>query len=413
MKILIDVTTTQDQFASRGIGRFTKEIVSRMVAQSAAEKRDDTYLLLAFNAPTTLNGLVKEYPDMIRTLNMGKPRLSGKFNLLWWMLLYSPSIRRIIRREKPDVYFCPYLHRGFPSGRIPAIVMVYDFAPQVIGRYSSAHKNLDWIRKTQYHAELKRIRFASGIAVISETTRSDLEKYVPSLDMSKTKTIYLGIPEYLKIRKPRMNVLKKYIPSRVVHRGYILYYGGLEANKNVPMVVKAYRRLLDLWKESGTKLKHPYLVFAGGDFTRLDMRHPVLAEVRNSIRELDLEDDVFFTGFYDDEHVVDLLNAASLFTHLSLYEGFGFSPLEAMRSGVPVVASNRSCYPEVLGDGAVLVDPENVEDIAQAYLKLLTSENASAKQAKKGRKRSLKYDWEKTTKQLYSFMKQSVEAKKK
>jgi glycosyltransferase involved in cell wall biosynthesis len=413
MKILIDATTTQDQYATRGIGRVTRELVTALVERSARLRNDDQYHLLLFNAPTTLNPLVQRYPSRVRTVNIGKVRLAGKFDFIWWRLQFAPAIRRELKTEKPDLYLCPNSLRGFPVRGIPVVSIVYDFAFIRLGRYSLAPKGLDWIRRLQYQHALKQLRHAAGIATISENTRKDLMEFVPRLTRPIVKTIYLGLSPEFKCTKPRPKILAKYLPNRIIDQGYILYYGGLEVNKNVPAVVESYIELRRMWeKKFGNTLICPYLVLAGGDFTRLDVRNPVLAEIRDIITRHNLEDEVCFTGYYEDEHASDLINAARLFVHISLYEGFGFSPLEAMKCGVPVVASNRSCYPEILGDGALLVNPERPHDVARACLHILTDKTLSAHLTDAGKMKAAAYSWDSTAKHMTTLFDEVVSRRK-
>jgi glycosyltransferase involved in cell wall biosynthesis len=429
MKILIDATTTQDQFASRGIGVTTKEVISTLLAQSKQNKRKDHYYLLLFKSPTTLDKTISAHSEFVTTVDLGRCRVSGKFDPIWWRTQFAPAISRIVRQESPDLYYSPYFFRGVPVKKLPFVAMVYDFAFPKMGRYSSAPWYLDWIRKAQYHRALRRLKYADGIAAISDWTRKDLRKIVPGVQEEKTQTIYLGIREDLRPRKPSTKVLSEYLPPKVLERGYILYYGGAEVNKNVPGVVRGYKEFLNLWEKLGPKpeerrqrsssthpppsvRKPPFLVLAGGDFTRLDMRNPEIRTIRDEIHQLDLKEYVEFTGFYKDEHLVDLLNGATAFIHLSYYEGFGFSPLEAMKCGTPVVASDRSCYPEVLNDGAVLVNPDLPESVGRALVSLALNPEEAERQGKKGLEWVARYSWDKTANELYDMFKKVVETQR-
>lgn len=408
MKVLIDATSTQDQFASRGPGRYTYEVISRMMKQSTDLGRDDTYYLLLFNSPTTLNDSIADNSKIVKTVNIGKVRASDKFNDIWWLTQIRPAIRRTVKEESPDVYFCPHFWRNFPFKLLPTVVMVHDFAFPVLNRYSAAPKYLDWIRKIQYHIALRRIAKCAGVITNSENTSKDLFKYVKKVDHKKAKAIYLGISEDIKKVNPDSDVLLKYLPFQVVERGYILYYAGIEPNKNVSGIIKSYSELLKRWEKYAgsdkTSAAPPFLVLAGGDFTRLDMRNRKIAELKFLIEDLGLEDYVYFTGFFEDEDLSDLLCGARMFIHLSLYEGFGFSVLEAMKCGLPVVASDRSCYPEVIGDGALLVDPEDPDKVADACFKVLTDKESAVKLSERALSKASIYTWDKTAKETYEYL---------
>jgi glycosyltransferase involved in cell wall biosynthesis len=413
MKILIDATSTQDQFANRGIGRYTKEVVSRMIKQSAEEDRDDVFYLLTFNAPTTLEQVINENSKCVRTVNIGKLRLSDKFNLLWWKTQYLPAIKKLLEDEELDIYFTPYFWRHAPYSLFPTFVAIHDLAFPVLGKYSTAPGYLDWIRKFQYHNALGKVKNAAGVLANSANTKDDLLKYV-KMDESKIHTVYLGISDEIHEVELDKDVLMKYLPLQVIERGYILYYGGVEPNKNVKQLVKSYSELKSMWEQSERSSEElPFLVLAGGDFTRLDLSNPVLADVRYTIDEENLVDHVYFTGFFEDEDINDLLSRAQIFSHLSLYEGFGLAALEAMKCSTPVVASDRSCYPEILNEGAILVDPAQEKDVAAAMLKLLTDSELYEDMSKKARSRALQFDWEKTALQMYDIFEEYLENKSK
>lgn len=399
MKILIDATSTQDQFCTRGIGRYTSELVTHMVAYSRRLKRDDSYYLLTFNSPTTLQDTIQKNHDLIHTLNIGKLRASDKLNILWWRTQYLPQIKKAIRDFSPDLYFAPYFWRGFPLGKLPVVVMIHDLALPILGKYSSAPLYLDWIRRFQYHNALRRVKRATEVLTNSETTKNDLLKYV-KMPPERVKVIYLGISDNIKPVVPKRSVLERYLPSKVIDRGYILYYGGLEVNKNVANVVRAYAQLRKL--RSG-EAKDPALVLAGGDFTRLDLQNPLLAQIKDMVDEWGLEDHVYYTGYFENVDLPHLICAASLFVHLSRYEGFGFSPLEPMKCGIPVVASNRSCYPEILRDGALLVDPDDVNEVARVCAEVLYEKDIGRKLAESGRVVASQYTWDNTAKATYQL----------
>ncbi|MBN1617759.1 glycosyltransferase family 4 protein [Candidatus Dojkabacteria bacterium] len=411
MKIIIDATTTQDQFANRGIGRYTNEVVSRMIEYSSQQGMGDTFYLLLFKSPTTLTPVLKKYSEIIKTIDLGPLRISGFLNDLWWNLQIKPKIKRLIREEHPDVYFCPYFWRNFPVKKISTVVAIHDLAFPILNRYSLRPHIFDLIRKFQYHSTLNRVSKVAGVITDSENTKNDLLKYVKAVNRDKVFPIHLGISDEFHKIEVDEDVILKYLPKNVLDQGYIIYYGGVEVNKNVENIVRAYSMLVSNWKSKSNeenKSKLPYLVLAGGDFTKLDMRHKALAQVRYLIEELNLQEYVYFTGFFEDEDLNDLLSAAKLMVHISLYEGFGFAALEAMKCRVPVVASDKSFYQEVLGDGALLVDPQNPDLIAQAFSRVLSDEEVAKKLSELGGKKADSYTWDKTSQKTYDLFRSFV-----
>lgn len=114
---------------------------------------------------------------------------------------------------------------------------------------------------------------------------------------------------------------------------------------------------------------------------------------------LNLQKDVIFSDYVPDEYLTLLYNAADLFVYPSLYEGFGLPPLEAMACGTPVITSNTSSLPEVVGDAGVMIDPYDVDGLAKAMFEVLTNEGLREDMRKKGLKRAKLFSWEKTAKE--------------
>jgi glycosyltransferase involved in cell wall biosynthesis len=129
------------------------------------------------------------------------------------------------------------------------------------------------------------------------------------------------------------------------------------------------------------------LVFAG----RPDPKFPYLI---TKVKELGLQGAVKFTGFVEDDDLPALYNNAELFAFPSLSEGFGIPGLEAQACGIPLAASNRTCFTEIFGGGAVYFDPENVSDMALKMSKILDDKGERARLVEKGFQNAAKFKWE-------------------
>ena len=117
----------------------------------------------------------------------------------------------------------------------------------------------------------------------------------------------------------------------------------------------------------------------------------------DQIKELNLEDNIIFTGFIQDDDLAYLFSGARAFCFPSLYEGFGLPVLEAMACGCPVITSNTSSLPEVAGDAALLVDPEDTQDISKAMTRLLTDDDLFNDLSVKSIDQSKNFSWEKAS----------------
>jgi glycosyltransferase involved in cell wall biosynthesis len=180
---------------------------------------------------------------------------------------------------------------------------------------------------------------------------------------------------------------------------FVLYFGGFDLRKNVPRVIEAYSRLPET-------LKREYQLVIAGRYQHLG--HPLYPDPRETVRRLGLERSVIFTGQIREQDKAPLYSAATVYAFPSLYEGFGMTVLEAMACGTPVVTSNVSALPEVVGDAGSLVDPYSSEAIGQALAELLESQERRADLARRGLERARRFTWPQVADQTVRVYKQIV-----
>jgi glycosyltransferase involved in cell wall biosynthesis len=136
------------------------------------------------------------------------------------------------------------------------------------------------------------------------------------------------------------------------------------------------------------------LVIVGGKGWKYD-------DIFRNIEALNLQEDVIFTGYVPKEDLVKFYNLADLFVYPSLYEGFGLPPLEAMACGCPVITSNTSSLPEVVGDAGIMVNPYDVNELVKVMYEVLTNEGLKKELSKKGLERAKLFDWKKTAEETW------------
>lgn len=124
-------------------------------------------------------------------------------------------------------------------------------------------------------------------------------------------------------------------------------------------------------------------------------------EIFDLIKIFKLKDDVIFTDYVPDNDLVKFYNIADLFVYPSLYEGFGLPPLEAMACGCPVITSNISSLPEVVGDAGLMIDPNDVENLTESMHEILTKEGLKEDYIKKSLERAKMFSWKKTAEQTW------------
>jgi glycosyltransferase involved in cell wall biosynthesis len=222
----------------------------------------------------------------------------------------------------------------------------------------------------------------------SQNTRKDIIKLL-EIPEEKIRVIYIGIDEIYQPGKHKnkpLSLLKK------LPRKYILFTGTLEPRKNLTRLIQSF----SLFKKEGGKEK---LVIVGEKGWSYE-------SIFEAVEKLNLEKEVIFAGYLPQEDLASAYQGASLFLFPSLYEGFGLPPLEAMASGVPVVASRTSSLPEVLGEAAILVDPYNIEEIAQAMKNVLRDEDLRLSLIEKGLARAKLFSWEKAARKTLEVYKE-------
>lgn len=192
---------------------------------------------------------------------------------------------------------------------------------------------------------------------------------------------------------PRIN-LEKF----GINKPFLLYVGNAYPHKNLERMILAFGRLTTRY------LLDYQLVIAG----RKDSFHQGLEE---AVQEANLTDRVIFTDFVTDYELAGLYKNAKLYIFPSLSEGFGLPPLEAMAHDLPVISSNATCLPEVLGEAAEFFDPKSINGMSEAMLKVLSDEKLAKKLIVSGRKQIKKYNWNKTAKQTLEVYQKALRSK--
>ncbi len=255
------------------------------------------------------------------------------------------------------------------------VVTIHDAFAYVV---ADAH---NWLDNWRYHWQLPMAaRRAEAVITVSDCSWRDIVHYL-RLFPSQTYVVPQGIDprfEPLPDNQERRAVLERY----GVRQPYIFYVGGINARKNIARLFEAFACIA---------ADYPDLTLVMGG-----KRQWRTGEIDATLQRLDLGERIHFTGYVDDADLPALYSAAELFAFPSLYEGFGFPPLEAMACGTPVVTSNVSSLPDVAGDAALLVDPYTIEDIAGAMRRLLDDPDLVADLRRKGYTRASTFTWERT-----------------
>lgn len=230
------------------------------------------------------------------------------------------------------------------------------------------------------------LKHCNYIITVSEASKEDIIKEF-NYPEDRIKVIYNAI-DFERFNKPlnqgrEKRIRQKYnLPDR-----FILYLGGMRKHKNLERLIKAYSLLPDTLKES-----YQLVITRGTE------------SLRDLVESLGIKDKVIFTPFIDDEDKAGLYQLASLYSYVSLYEGFGIPIIEAQAAGTPVITSNVSSIPEVAGDTAMCVDPTSEEAIANGMAKILEDKDYRDNLIQKGFNNAKRFSVESAGKSLYEFL---------
>ena len=386
-KILIDLRGIQTESLYRGIGTLWKYILKYL----AGIDRKNRYFLLYFrNVPSADDSI--DYPDNFEKVYVGQFAGNRKvlFPVLWWY--NNAQLGKFVRKINPDVI----IYTTFPevtfweksySGCI-TINYIYDVIPVLFSR--NPVKRYVMRRKLIYSS---RNHF---VIVLSKSVLEDINS-VYSSGVNGVFVNYPGVDEHFFDFNSAdcRNCAEKYnLPGR-----YILYVGGFDPRKNLTRLVEAYRI-------ASERIELPPLVVAGktgGNYYEA---------LVNTIRRYNLTEKIIFPGYIDDNCMPCLYFMADFLAFPSLYEGFGLPVVESMASGCPVLTSNVSSMPEIAGDCAVLVDPYDVNSIADAIISLSTDDNLRRRLSACGREHARKFPWRRTAERLLEII-ETVSAKEK
>lgn len=367
---MINVAYFSNQFASaegHGIARYAHEMFKGL------RKLDD----LAIRPVASWSSLPSAKLSKMKTeTGLELIKLGRRLTPLAWHFLDVPTLERLIGGPVDVVHA---VSSGFAvSTRKPYVVTVHDLGPLTQPQYFS--NNRPWImEKCIRQAEAR----ADVIVCVSESTANEVEGYLGSHVASRIRVIKEGVSPDFSAPGDLGCLGGLDLPSEDVP--IILTAGKMSPRKNVQGVIRALKQIRD-------KIDHHLVLIGAAGW-----------ETEIVLKELDdgaLANRVHALGYVTDTQVHALYRRASLYVHPSLYEGFGLTVLEAMASGVPVITSKRSSLPEVAGEAALLVDPSNDDEIAQAMCAICTDNALREAKITQGLDRAKLFSWDDCAKDL-------------
>lgn len=300
----------------------------------------------------------------------------GHKRKLWWEQV---GLARAARRAHVDLVHVPYF-AALPRVFKPIVVTIHDLIPWVMPVYATGMAMRLYMRLASRFA--KR---ANVVLTDSDCSARDIGRLLP-VEAGRVRVAPLAAASSYR-RLPMNDPALDEVRARFGLNGPVLFnVGGLDVRKNIEVLIRAFARAVP-GLPAGSKL-----VVAGTAHSSQASIYPDPAPVA---RDAGVADRVVFAGRVTDEEKVAFFTLATLYVYPSLYEGFGLSPLEAMRCGTPVLVSNRSSLPEVVGDGGVLAEPD-VDSFASAMVTLLNDQARLADLSERGMAQSQRFTWAET-----------------
>jgi len=346
-----------------GVGWFTYEVCRRLV-----ERHPGWEFLFLFDRPYDPAFV---FGSNVRPLVIAPP---ARHPVLWY-LWFNVSLPLIFARERPDVFFSPDGHCSLRS-HVPTAMVLHDIAHQHFpGQVTPAVRFF-------YNRYIPRyLSRAESLITVSDYSRRDIEKHY-GIDKANIAVCGNGArPQFRPLEEREKQAVRKQYAG---DQPYFFYLGSINPRKNVPRLLQAFDRFK---LATGAPVK----LLIGGRFGWLT------GAVKATYEDTVHQDDILFLDYIPEAELPRILGAALALTYVSLFEGFGLPVLEAMQAGVPVITSNTSSLPEVAGEAALLVNPTDINAIAEAMKRVYAQPGLRGQLIHAGNRQHSQFSWEKTT----------------
>lgn len=319
--------------------------------------------------------------------------------LLIFKSIFGILDRLVLPKDEYCVFFSPMqkIPQIFEkNNKIIKFTLLHDVIP-ILNQKHYTLKRSDWFYKLFYSINPNDYYFAN-----SAYTKEDFIKHCPSIDSNKITVTYLGVNENFYPNRDEKNnkiIRKKYhIPQDKL---YIFSLCSIEPRKNLLFAVENFIRFIDKHQ-----IQDVVFVLGGGHWRefikKLENKIEGLGEYRNKIIR---------AGYVDDEDLSNLYSHSLCSVYLSKYEGFGLPALEAMSCGTPLIASNVTSIPEVVGDGGMLIDPDDDLALQDAFEKIYFDSSFATELSLRGIEQAKKFSWKKCALQMVEEMKSTLDQK--
>jgi glycosyltransferase involved in cell wall biosynthesis len=345
-----------------GIGWYTHEIARRLVARRPADE-----FIFLFDRPYDERFV---YSERVTPVVVRPP---ARHPLLWY-IWFEQRLPKVLDRQRADVFLS---FDGYCSlrARTPTIMVTHDIA------HVHYPRQIPRLTRQYYHSFVPRyLQRAERVGVVSDFVRRDILSYY-GIEAHKLFVAGNGVrPEFRPASaETRLAIRQKYADGHP----YFFFLGAVHPRKNVRALIEAYN-VFRRWVPATVPL-----LIAG----RLAWQ---TREVRHAHRDSPYRQDIRFLDYVPNELLPQLMGSALALTYVSLFEGFGVPLLEAMHCEIPIITSQTSSLPEVAGDAALLVDPRNKGQIAEAMRRVYTDPILASQLVENGRRQRERYTWDRS-----------------
>jgi len=360
MKIGIDIRTLMDEYYT-GVSEYTINLVKALLRVD--EKNDYVlYYNSFFNIEKRIPKFESHKVKVIRKKYPNKILNYGLFKVFDW-----PKLDNVLNC---DLLFLPHINFASKTKKSMGVLTIHDLSFLRYGEFFSLRKNFwHWIINVK-----ELVALFDYVIAISENTKRDIIELL-GVPENKIKVIYSCVDDSMRQVKYRSKIS--------LPKNFFLCLGTMEPRKNLEVVIEAYV----LIRKKSKKYDNYKLVIAGSNGWRS-------AYLYEMIKKTGFEKDIIILGYVDIFLRNELYKKAVMLIFPSIYEGFGFPPLEAALVGTPVITSNTTSMPEILGKNAFLVDPLRVNEVALLIQKILTNINYSKDNTKKINQEIKTYKWD-------------------
>lgn len=377
MRIAIDITSLPTQLV--GVGSYAKNLITSLTKFDT----ENQYFIFVKREHSNVFTINQSNLSIIYQKNILRNKI---LRVLWEQFILPLYIKRLKIDLLHSIHYTIPLFAG-----CKVVVTFHD---------------MTFFLYPKKHIFIKRIFFklfiyisswrANRLIAVSNNTKKDIIKFM-HINNGKIDVVYEIIDSKYHPIKNKSAILKVKKKYKIFNK-FILYVGTLEPRKNIVNLIQAYYKLI-----SKNNVTHQLVIVGKKGWHYQEIFKIVTKLNLNKGRER-----IVFTGYVSEEELPFLYNAADVFVYPSLYEGFGIPPLEAMACGVPVISSNLSSIPEVIGEAGILINPYNIQDIYQTLYKLLNDDKLKKELKSKGLKRAQEFSSEKLANETIKVYKKTM-----